>query len=559
MALRPTFDSLTLRAVLDELRRTIVHGQIQHIRAMGADEVALEIRASGQSRTLLLSCDPQAARIHLISAKPTGPLPPADRFIMSLRKHVEDGRMVGARQIGFDRIAEFVIASHGREYRLVCELMGKHSNIVLLDDSGTIVDCARHVGRSVNRHRVLLPGQAYVDAPPPSGSVDLFGPEGAHAWLSLEFGDPETLAASIKSLFQGISPFLAAELAARASEDGPQACLDDVVGRAERGQWEPVLLRDARGQIQGAYPIPLRTVDKRLQQAAPSVNEAVALTWAEQAERRALETRRGMLARQIGDEMAHRERRLAEIDCSIAGRGEAERLMRSADLLLASASHAGATGSEIELHDLYDAGKAVRIKIDPTISLAENAARFYERAKRLRRAADWAEPQRRHIEHEQRLLQEAAQQVSSADTVEGLEAAASLLVSAGLLRSRKGPSTAESPGRSPARDALRGIRQVEAPDGWTILIGLNAEGNDRLLRSVCRPDDVWFHVRSHASAHVVVRNPERKAELPRKIVEHAALLAARSSKAKHSSVVPVDYTFCKYVRPPPRGGPRRGT
>ncbi len=547
---RTPFDSLTLRAVTYELSSLLIGGQIQHIRTIGPNEAALHVRAQGHSRRLALSADAEAARLHLITGKLQSGSD-ADHFTMALRKHIEGGRIADCRQVGFDRIAQIVVENHGCRYTLVSECMGKHSNVLLVDADGVILDCIRHVGASSNRLRLLLPGQPYIRPPGPSGAADLLSDAGRTECSNAASVPPTELAAWFQQRFVGMSPFLSRELACRCSRDGPEAAWDAVAGRAMRNAWEPVTIRDRNGRVIGAYPLRLASLDADLQHPAASVNDALAALSASRSEHRYLAARRVALLRDVSAARAAREARLADARRAIEARGQADELARHADLLLACGGAAEPIGGKVVLPDLYRPGEQVEVTLKPGLGIAENAEALYRRARKLRSAAEWADRHVVSLMADAAALREAEAALTEDIGIECLSAVENRLRSLGLLPVTGGQSRdAEGRERTEDRALTKGVRELDGPLGWRILMGLNAEGNDTMLRRLCRPNDVWFHVRAHASAHVVVRNPDRKADLPLAVLEYAARLAARSSKAKHSSVVSVDYTFCKFVRRP---------
>ncbi len=547
---RVPFDSLTLRAVLHELGPLVVGGQLQHIRGVGRDRVVVRIRSRGTTRRLLLSADPEDARLHLI-AEPGSSWADADHFVMALRKHVEGGRITECRQVGFDRIAHIGIVSHRMYYRLVCECMGKHSNVLLLNSDDVILDCIRHVGASSNRLRTLLPGQPYHSPPAPSGAFDVTSEAGRLELNALLEDAPSDLAARLQSRYVGMSPFLSREVAFRCARDGSEEAWRWLVEGILRHHWEPVVLHDRDGLAVGAYPLRLAGPEAWTQRAVASVNEALGIVHTARCEIGALDTLRTQVLRDIRDALGRREAQLADAQRALGGLVEAERLRRHADLLLAWDQRDTWNGSAtVAIPDLYGDGKIVEIALQPGLGIAESAEAMYRRARKLRSAADWSRQRQGTLVADVETLRALEKEASVARTVAALTEIGRRLKASGLLPPTDDPRDRAAPERADRAQTLRGVRELTGPLGWRILVGQNAEGNDAMLRRLCRPNDVWFHVRSHTSAHVVVRNPERKPDLPAAVVEFAARLAARSSKAKHSSVVPVDYTLCKYVRRP---------
>ena len=206
------FDSLTLRAVVGELRDRLLGGQIQDVRQPEPLELQLGIRSQNRNFLLLLSADAQFARAHLTRArKPNAPSPPT--FCMMLRKHIENAVITDIRQRGFDRILEITIGRHDEElprFTLIAELMGKHSNVILVNAEGTILDSMKRVSHRINRVRETLPGLPYQSPPEQSDRVSPFEPDSL-AFLEKELGSeaaPEVLSETLLISLPESRPFL---------------------------------------------------------------------------------------------------------------------------------------------------------------------------------------------------------------------------------------------------------------------------------------------------------------------------------------------------------------
>ncbi|MFN3689727.1 MAG: NFACT family protein, partial [Fimbriimonadales bacterium] len=244
------FDSLSLYAVLQE-RGFFVGGRIQEIRQPDALTLVLHIYAHRAVHRLLISADAQHARMHCISHKvPNAPVPPP--FLQSLRKHIDGGVIRNLQMVGFDRIVQFDIQTREGAYRLMVELMGKHSNVILVDPVGTIRSAMKWVSPRQSEVRPIRAGDPYQL--PPTRTPGLLNPlrMSDDDWRALwqAMGAERDWQAHI----EGLSRFTAGELEAIAQTRG----LDGVLEWAHRlrtGLWEPVAIRDPQTQhLLGAYP-----------------------------------------------------------------------------------------------------------------------------------------------------------------------------------------------------------------------------------------------------------------------------------------------------------------
>src|SRR5579872_123720 len=381
---RPPYDSLTLRAVVGELRAALIGGQVQDVRQPAPTELRLIIRCHGRTRILALSCDARFARAHLTDQKSSNAAtPPA--FCMAVRKHCEGRFVADVRQVDFDRILEIEIGSRGGDAAsggpvLVVEMMGKHSNLILLSPDGVVLDAAKRISRRVNRVREVLPGVPYAPPPGQGERLDPFAP--ATQWLLAAelFPDPlpehssqpaaataehsdngrlsdlaggaasdhaamaadaAEVARRLMERVQGMSPFLAQSIAvaARASRgSGPQrfaAAWAGTFGAAATGDFRPVAIRSG-GRVIGAYPLPAAQIPAPAQEQVVDLNAALDAAYRDAIADSELTTAAAELRGQIQRERKRlqRQREAAEKTMREAGRADAYR--QAGELLRAS-------------------------------------------------------------------------------------------------------------------------------------------------------------------------------------------------------------------------------
>jgi predicted ribosome quality control (RQC) complex YloA/Tae2 family protein len=207
--------------------------------------------------------------------------------------------------------------------------------------------------------------------------------------------------------------------------------------------------------------------------------------------------------------------------------------------------------ASVELPNFYDPEqRPISISLDPAKTPAENAADYFERHRKALNAAKAASERLEKLRRDYQTVADMASQADQAD-LEGIKALENELL-------RRFPTPTVQPQPVPVKNKKHAhipkIKHLRTEDGWEILIGETKEANDYLTTKIASPDDLWFHVRAAASAHVVVRTGRRPDAVPPKVIAEAARLAALHSEAKHSSVVAVDYTLKRYVHKP-RGSP----
>ncbi len=553
---RIPYDSLTLSAVVDALQ-PLKGGRIQRIVQPSEYEVLLSVyvRQLGEVHWLI-SCSPQWARTHLLSHRlPSPPQPPP--FCMALRKYLEGGIVLNIAQRRFDRVLDVEVRGYeGHTYLLSAELMGRHSNIILVAPDERILHAAKPVSSRISRVREVLPNKPYTPPPaeqrPDPREVD---EQTFLQWLETE--QPEDIAGWLRTRFEGIGTFLAQEIVARArlldanlSLPGVWGAFRSVFESAKRGDWEPVLVRDENRHPIGAYPIPLASFPEHQQHARSSIHVALENYYAVAIPRAELEVQKRSLQGTLQRVLSARRSALEQVEQGVQERGKAEEYRRWGETLLAFLTQVPKGAESVTLPDLYNAdGGTITIPLDPALSPQENAERYFARARHVQANAERLEAMRNRLQSEITQIEEALKGLEAVDDLAQLESLRATVAARGWLSPTAGIS-GEAQVRPQEDFEGKRIRVHIAPGGWQVLVGENAEANDYLVTRVAQPNDWWLHVRAGTGAHVVIRTSNRPQAVPREVLEYAAKLAAAHSPARHSSLVAVDYTLRKYVRRP---------
>lgn len=511
---RIPFDSLCLACSLHELERWI-GARVQRIVQPDDLTIAFELYAKGEA-WLVIGADPDFARLHLATRRPiTSGEPPT--FCMTLRAAFGNGRLVGARQRGLDRVADLTFSGEHGEVTLVAELMGKHANVMLVDQSGRVVSAMKWVGPGKSR-RPILPGRPYT--PPP---FDL--------QPSLLEARPDDDLAQ----FEGASPFLRKLIA---STPGG---LEQVQSVLDQSLFEPVY-----SPGHGAYPISVASL------GLPEVSRAAFGPALEQAAveaiaRRRLETLRHSLGSQLRRVVLAREVALADLEEARDTARRAGHLQLQGELILAYRGSLEPGQTQLEAWD-YE-GNPIAIPLRADLTPIENAQRFFSKAKKAKSGAAHVEEQIERLSGDLEALQGALMKVEATEDVGELESLHELATKRRWLHKAAQPVKKED---RPFQG--KAVRELEAPGGWRVLYGDNAEANDYITVQLGRPNDWWLHVRGASGAHVLVPTQNKPDRVPPEVLRYAAEVAVRNSSAKHSGYVEVICTLKKYVRRP-RGAP----
>lgn len=562
------FDSACLAAVAAEVRATLVGGRVDRVLQPESDVLVLLLYGRGRNHRLLLSAHPRHARVHLTRAERPNPQhPPA--FCMLLRKHLAGARLLSAQQVGRDRILHLGFEGMdelGNPVRLtlVAEVMGKHSNLVLLGPDGRIIDAIRRVSEAVNRYRELLPGLAYVP-PPAAAKLDPAPLDAAALQARLAAAGPQAAWQALLAAVDGLGPLAARDLCLTAGADpeGPATAADPaalaaaVAGYAAavgRGEFSPVLLCDAGGKpVDFAAIAPGRWAGKAVAYESVSALCDAFFSRREEADRFAAQ--RGALAHLLREEIGRCRRKLALQQEAQARAEGAEAYRRIAELLTAQL-HAVPRGAEgADLVDYYDpAGGTLHVQLDPALTPQANAQAYWRRYQKARSGKEQIAAQLAATGEELAYLEQVEAALQEASSLPDLEELRAELTAEGYLAAAQGPRRRGAPGQRPAKAAAGGAPGgaplvVRSSDGLEIWVGRNNRQNDYLTLRLAAPTDLWLHTQKIPGSHVIVRLPPGS-EAPERTLQEAALLAAYHSRARGSSQVPVDYTLRKHVRKP---------
>ena len=538
-------DALTLAAVTEELRRELLGGRVQCVLLVDRWVIGLEVYAS-RRHYLLVSARPQeGGRIHLVQDKLRRGVDSPSPLLLRLRKDVEGSRLTDVQQPPLERVLKLTTLGPEGTRTLVVEIMGQRSNIVLLEEDGTILECTRRVAASQNRYRVLLPGQPYV-APPPQKKANGLTLTPTALNELLEARDPalplwEKLVATVLA----VSPLLAREVVHRAAGDARSMEADSAVvlrhlqallGLATSRQWQPsVALEDDR--IVAYAPYVLTHYPQREPRTSISAAmEAFHSHWVGEDSYTAAKASVQSLIEQQRERQQHKRKALLAANPAPE---VLEGLRKKGELLLAYA-HEVAPGQVKLSVQWSEEEAAICIELDPTLSAVENARDYFRRYEKARSAAAEVPGLLAHVDGELAYLEQLTTDLALAEDRPGIDAVAGALAEAGFIPR---PRTARQPAAGP--------RRVSTPEGLTVLVGRNSWQNEQLTFHQSDGHDVWLHAKGMPGAHVVICTEGQA--VPETVLLRAAELAAYYSAARQDKRVSVDYTLRKNVRRLPGG------
>nr|CAA46282.2 fibronectin-binding protein A [Streptococcus gordonii] len=523
-----SFDGFFLHHMTEELRHELVGGRIQKINQPFEQELVLQIRSNRKSLKLLLSAHSVFGRVQLTDTTFENPAVP-NTFIMVMRKYLQGAVIEAIQQVENDRILEISVSNKNEigdsvAVTLVIEIMGKHSNIILLDKaSGKIIEAIKHVGFSQNSYRTILPGSTYV-APPQTGSLNPFtvGDEKLFEILQTEEIEPKRLL----QIFQGLGRDTATELSGRLTTDRLKTFRAFFASPTQPSLTEKsfsaLLFSDSKTQMS-------------------TLSELLDTFYKDKAERYRVNQQASELIRRVENELEKNRKKLGKQEDELLATEKAEEFRQKGELLTTFLHQVPNDQDQVEL-DNYYTGEKILITLDKALTPNQNAQRYFKRYQKLKEA----------VKHLTSLIEETRTTILYLESVETALAQASLteiaeireeLIQTGFIRRRQ-------------REKIQKRKKPEkylASDGQTIiLVGRNNLQNDELTFKMAKKDELWFHAKDIPGSHVVITGNLQPSD---EVKTDAAELAAYFSKARLSNLVQVDMIEIKKLNKPTGGKP----
>ena len=553
-------DGAFLACLRQEIWDSLPAARIDKIHQPGREELIIALRYKGGNRKLYLSAGANSPRIHFTDTAPENPAQPP-MFCMLLRKRLTGGRLAAIRQDGWERALYLdfdCINELGDPVRLTLavEIMGRHSNIILIGPDGIIIDSIKRVDPAMSSVRPILPGLRY-EVPPAGGDrCDLSRHTPADVMSALQAGRDAPLSKALQAVVTGLSPLSCREIAFRATagldtpvfEMSPREwekladCLDRTRNAVLTGERRvPYLVTKADGTpLEYSFQTLIQYGPEAVGQELDSFSALLDTFYAKRAAAERMRVKGHDLLKVLQNSMERVSRKLHIQRQELAAAADREILRLYGDLIHANMHLIPHGGASAELINYYDESCApITVPLDPALSAAANAQKYYKDYRRAQTAERMLTDRIAAGEQELVYLESVFDSLSRAATTRELDELRAELEAEGYLRRQRGKQKSPPPMKP---------LTFRTDDGFVVYVGRNNLENDRLTLRIAKGSDIWMHTKNIPGSHVIVVCEGQTP--PDRTLEQAAILAATHSKAANSVQVPVDYAAARYVKKP---------
>lgn len=559
-------DGALLRQIKHELEGCLIGSRVDKIHQFSREEMVFVLRlrepaADGaRSAKLYLSAGADSPRLHLTSSSFENPKSPP-MFCMLMRKHLGSAKLLEIRQVGLDRILHLIFETRNEmgdliELTVAIEIMGRHSNIILIDENGRVIDSIKRIDDTMSSVRPILPGVRYT-LPPAQDKLDLITSTPEQIEQRLIEGKDTPLSKALLAAVQGVSPIVCREVANYVFVGDDRVISEMTPDHFDRLRFflSRVILmaRDYTGTPTSVIdsckkPMDFSFLDihqyggSMFTRTYDSYSQLLDDFYTQRDNIQRMHHRSSDLLKVLANTADRIARKLSLQQKELADCSDRETWKIYGDLISANLYSIQKGDRTARLINFYDEAQSeVVIPLDPRKTPVQNAQKYYGEY----RKADTAEKKLRELieegQQEAVYIDSVFDALTRAQTNDELTAIRAELAEQGYLR-KKG--SAAKKGKEPKLAPKR----YRSDDGFTILVGRNNVQNDQLTLKEARGRDYWFHTKNIPGSHTIVVSDGQ--EVPDSTLHQAAILAAVNSKAAESSQVPVDYTLIKNVKKP---------
>ncbi|MCG7338691.1 NFACT family protein [Staphylococcus sp. ACRSN] len=532
------YDGLFTRKMVESLQ-FLVDGRIHKINQPENDTIIIVVRQNRKNHQLLLSIHPSFTRMHLTHKKYDNPFDPP-MFARVFRKHLEGGFIKAVRQIGNDRRVEIDVESKDEigdtiNRTIILEIMGKHSNLILVDETHKIIEGFKHLTPNTNQFRTVMPGFKY-ETPPTQDKINPYELQGKDVLKYIDFNSGK-IARQLLNHFEGFSPLITNEIVDRrqfmTAETLPDA-FDEVIAETKLPA-TPVFHKNHETGKEDFYFMKLNQFYDDVSEYE-TIHDLLDRYYDARGERERVKQRANDLVKFVQQQLNKYHNKLNKLYEEQEGTKEKEQQQLYGELITANIYRIKQGDDTVTALNYYT-GEEVTIPLNPTKAPAVNAQYYYKQYNKLKTRAH-------ELKHQIELTKENISYFESIDqqlshiTVNEIDDIRDELAEQGFMKQRK-------QNKKKKKQTIE-LQTYISSDGDTILVGKNNKQNDYLTNKKATKNHIWFHTKDIPGSHVVILNDKPSEET----IKEAAMLSGYFSKAGNSGQIPVDYTEIKNVHKP---------
>ena len=545
------FDGIITKTISYELQKVLLDGKINKIFEPNKNEILLGIYSGGKNYALNICIDSNLYRLHLTTNLKANPLT-APNFCMLLRKHLmgykikefysapDLERIITIKLEGYNELNDLTT-----KY-LIIELMGKHSNIILLNDKFFIIDSLRHLDITSHSYRDIMPAHEYIY--PTNTKTNFYEITSSENLYNLITEANTSLSKFFTNKFTGFSNPFIKNILKKLNIDNQNFSKEDIdvlfnylcniLNNLDTNSISIISYTNEKGKSDYVIDYVQKSEDLE-------INFFIDDFYYNKENLDNFSSYRNNLLKLISQVLKKYSYRLENINSKLKECANKDLYKLYGELITANLYRLTDVNSDkITLENYYDNFNPIEIPINTSISISENAKKYFKKYNKLKNALDVVTFQKKETEQELEYIESIIYELDSAKSLEDVDEIFNELSDSVIfkdyIQTGKNKNNKKSDSKSTPREFT--------VDGYTVLVGKNNKQNDYLTTKIADKDDIWFHTKDIHGSHVILRHP--KQNMPIDTLEKCAKLAAYYSKAKLSTNVPVDYCPVKFVKKP---------
>lgn len=558
-------DGIFLRHIGKEIENIAMDAKVNQVHQPSRDELILSLHTKTGNKKILISTRADSPRVSFTSHNAENPQT-APMFCMLMRKHLCSARLCGVRQEGLERILflDFDGATtlgDRTKITLCVEIMGKHSNCILIDSEGVIIDALKRIDLTLSSKRLVLPQLRY-ELPPSQGKLSLEELSAEETAERILRNETMPLDKAMLCTVTGVSPIVCRETAFRATgrsdilvseltsehKQSYLAQIEKLRGITLSKEGTPYMLKDPTGRpFDMCFLKAQQYGESAVLKEYESFSQLLDDYYYERDSIERMRVRSRDLSKLAANNISRLSRKISAQMAELEKSRDRESLRICGDLLQANLYRIEKGAQFVQVENFYDENMStITIRLDPAKSPSQNAQRYYKDYQRAKTADKILRVQIEKGKQELEYLETVADEINRAESERELSQIRLELVDGGYIKPQKGKQ------KPPAE---QGPREFELSDGFILLVGRNNRQNDMLTLKLSAKNDLWLHTKEIPGSHCIIRTEGK--EVTDSAVMEAAQICAWYSKARESSQVPVDFTLVRYVSKPQGSPPGR--